>query len=742
MMEKAKIIYPVACTYIRSGECRNLCGIQINRKFGLGDAVIAIKNTPEPEYARMVYLKFDISGLDVENGMYLRAFFPFIRNQDKAGSTLALYKTDSDWNPENVTWENRPAEAGLLASGIGFVADLTEAVKDARAKGEMYLSIRLACEQVTPSEMRTTNPTIAGTGPYMEYSDTAGNVEFCRHLSEDEEENEAIWARAKSIVEDWMTGGKTALYAIGQKDAFHLEKLDITSPSGSHSVMVEGCQTGNPPTRNFRKYYARTLDSLISVDGYSEDRCPVCEYDAFGGIVNFGFTGKATGFFHTEERGERTYIIDPLGNPFFAVGINHFNMGATENNKKYNLERYGTSENYWKEITAKMTAMGFNSATGSADAFMATETPLNAVIGIHGITSYMRALGLSTSTGGSSSFANNNTMNVFDPEFQAYSEEKNRDLLLRLRENPHVLGYTSDNELPTTKNLLENYLLLDCGCEFNLYSYATAWTWLIAVTGKSKPSICDITDEMREEFKAFVFGRLLGIARSVIDKYDGNHMYLGTRANGGNRDSEGYLRAAGYNCDVLTINMYGGIQPSTDVMTAIRRYSGKPFIVTEFYSKAEDSYDMNGKQLGNQENAGWLVHTQIDRTYYLENYITLLIECKYCVGWLWFCFQDNDQSLYYPSETDHSKVLRVWQKGARYAVVSFVDDDYRIYPATGEEVKFYAGDTDTSALGSNKGVVDGFTEVYEPLRRSFIRLGRNLAGLIDFFDEKNKNTNK
>ncbi len=542
------------------------------------------------------------------------------------------------------------------------------------------------------------------------------------------------WGNAEMLVDEWFSGRKDEIYASADEKPFTLTKVDISKPSGAHTVPVDGCGTGNPPTPKFKTVYARTMDSLMQ-NSFVPATCEEeSTYDEFGGISNSSIQGNATGFFHMETFGERDYIIDPLGNPFFVCGVNTINIGSTTNQKNYILSRFGTEEKYWIYITKALRDYGVNVVTGSTSSARDTETPLNGIVGVKGISSYMGSLGLATSTGGSSSFMYNNTMNVFDPDFFAFVDRENRQNLLNNRDNPYILGYTSDNELPTDTKMLENYLTLDPSVPINAFSYATAWTWLCAKTGKINPSVNDITADMREEFKAMVFGSLFYHVRQAIDKYDSNHMYIGTRANSGNKTSEGYLRAAGTYMDVLTINMYDGIEPAVSTMATIHKYSGKSFIVTEFYAKAQDAYDMNGQLLANQQNAGWLVRTQADRAVYYENYTLLLLESKYCVGWVWYRFQDNDQSLYYPSESDHSKILRVWEKGARYDVRSFIDEDGKILPATGKEVKFYEGEIDTSGLGSNKGIVDNKLNFFEPVMRSVDRVGKNIFKLIGYFD--------
>jgi hypothetical protein len=62
----------------------------------------------------------------------------------------------------------------------------------------------------------------------------------------------------------------------------------------------------------------------------------------------------------------------------------------------------------------------------------------------------------------------------------------------------------------------------------------------------------------------------------------------------------------------------------------------KPFFITEFYTKGEDT------KMANMSGAGWLVKTQADRGIHYQNFCIQLMLNENCVGWHWFRYQDND----------------------------------------------------------------------------------------------------
>ena len=77
----------------------------------------------------------------------------------------------------------------------------------------------------------------------------------------------------------------------------------------------------------------------------------------------------------------------------------------------------------------------------------------------------------------------------------------------------------------------------------------------------------------------------------------------------------------------------------TNKIRDVERWEGwadRPYMITEFYTKGEDS------GLPNLTGAGWIVHTQKDRGIHYENFIIELLRSKTCVGWSWLKYLDND----------------------------------------------------------------------------------------------------
>jgi hypothetical protein len=294
-------------------------------------------------------------------------------------------------------------------------------------------------------------------------------------------------------------------------------------------------------------------------------------------------------------------------------------------------------------------------------------------------------------------------MPVFDPGFVTFAQEKALEAKAD-RDNPWVIGYTTDNELPMDSNMLTNYLTIDPTKAINHYSYAAAWTWLINMTGKPDPTQADINDEMMELFMSFVWDRYYNVVTTAFRKYDPNHMIMGTRFLTKVKDHAWVLRFASQYLDLMTINWYGQWTPNENDLYKLCQNVDLPMMVTEFYTKAlenDGSFDDPSDPLANTRGAGWVVRTQQDRGDFYQNFTLRLIECKSMIGWHWHQYLDDDDS------------PEVIYKNGK-------DGEWR----------------DQSNIDANKGVVNNWHEPYEELCDAMAEINLNVYRLAQHFDAK------
>ena len=390
---------------------------------------------------------------------------------------------------------------------------------------------------------------------------------------------------------------------------------------------------------------------------------------------------KATGFFRVQKTGGRWWMIDPEGYRHINAAVVHVGPGRGETNKAAFAEKFGSAERWIDSAARLLFANGFVgcgawSTEKEIEQYNAkasrtlTRTPILNMMSGYGRTKH----------GGQnvpkSKMYPNKCIFVFDPEFETYCDEQAKKIA-KWKDDPSIVGYFSDNELPLGLHCLEGYLDMedphDPGRKF-------AEKWL----KQQKKSREQITDSLREEFAGEVIGRYYAIVSRALRKYDPNHMYLGSRLYSTHKFMEPVIKAAGKYLDVISINYYGDWSPREVAMRKWEEWTGKPFIITEFYTKGDDS------GLPNSSGAGARVHTQRDRGYFYQNFCISLLESKNCVGWHWFRYQDNDPTT----------------RGA-----------------------------DPSNIDANKGIVDNSYEPYRDMLSLMREMNVNMYSIADYLDQ-------
>lgn len=728
--------YPSDDTFVR---CDN------NENFGQSTTLELKNGGGNDPYTREIYVKFTFSEAALKKLLASnRIYFEFYVNSHRSnltqeeieeGGILAdVCGVETNWSENELTGKNAPK----LAKEIRFIGevrygakqynriDVTDYVLRHAENGEVAFKITNVYPDGESGRMMFASSESESGTPRLTVYPILYNHEI--NLGKMKNPGYEPWGYAEKLVDQWFNDEYERAYA-NTYEPHDLETVNVSTPNGSHTVKT--MQTASAPTSATTAVkYARTVDSLL---GFEKGVAP--EYDAYYGITNMGIKGDATGYFHAQEINGRCYIIDPLGNPFFAAGVNTLELGATDNQRAAAIEKYGSEEAFYRAVSEELLASGINTYWGGDVGFFA-ENKLITAISTGCLSGYMnKELGLGASTGGSAKYANNNTMNVFDPDFYTYCAKKTAETVAPYKNGDRILGFVSDNELPADNDMLYRYLTIDPTNPVNAFSYAAAWTWFIRATGEANPTVYNITPALSEQFKAFVYTNYFkAVTKALDDAGYGDYMYMGTRIHNENETSEGYLRAASQFVDVLSVNLYGGMEPPAETIMTLYKYTGKPFLVTEFFAKGGDASDMNGYELGNQKNAGWQVDTQEDRGIHFENYTLLLLESKTCVGWTWYRFRDNDQSLY---KDNVGNLYRAYDTadGRISAFINLKTGDIIDGPSLAPSLSvFYQGESDTSNLGSNKGLYDNKMNIYSALADAMKRISDNIPGLVSYFD--------
>jgi hypothetical protein len=389
----------------------------------------------------------------------------------------------------------------------------------------------------------------------------------------------------------------------------------------------------NAESTTWNTYTAKTIDRLPEFN-YTQDP----EVNSYGSWKVDKST--ASGFFRVEKKGQRWWLIDPEGYPFIHKGVAVFRPGTSENQTSSLKAKYGTNENWVKQESQFLKANGFNGtgAWSDIEQIRQTNSPLVYTVIVSPMGAYksqhLKKFGGKYEMTGWQGYRYDLAM-VFDSEFDDFVE-KAISPIVKYANDKYLLGYFTDNELPWKNDALDRHLKY-LGKEEA--GYIAAKKWLDNRKGKDA-TLADITAEDRLLFSGFYFETYVQKVAAAIRKYDPNHLYLGCRFNQESEELNNpeIFKVAGKYADVISINHYRKWEPVQSIMANWESWSGKPFMITEWYTKGEDS------GLPNKTGAGWNVPTQQSRGYFYQNFVIELLKSKSCVGWHWFTYQDNDPS--------------------------------------------------------------------------------------------------
>ena len=698
----ANQIFSVADAYVRTGKNADLNFAEARKETGFLELK---RDAASSNNGRDVLLRFDLRDANLED---VQSVWLYLNSKNVGKSVngkdfhICAYKITNDWDPSTVTYNNAPeySEGDLAGKGLGtglhvVKIDVTDAVFGAYYAGENEISFRLSADNILVGQMSIYNGDSRDESlrPKLMCSKSEPEATYEKYLTADEEENAAIWAHAERLVDEWF-----ARYEKIKKNGDH--KYDPVDPDpaeyqttvkahGSDGVWIDF------PTR-----------LVSSLKGYTEK---VYDVDRYGGVLAGG-KQEATGRYYTKKIGDRWWLVDPLGNLCHIRGTSHLKYAYVDTSTleiEATLRKFGSFEKWAIAATRWVVEdLGFNAAHGTSPQVHSVENNIPVTDNMGGIIGYAGTYKLMIDNdGGVPEFAGG-IMPVFDPEFETYIDGRAKATAERNAGRSEIVGYFSDNEILVADDMLNAYLNADHTVSVNRYSYATAWTWYCRITGEKYPNAADV-DRYSEQlgvdlwdlFKGVVYDRYFGVCATAMKRHDPASLYFGNRFLAVCKKWEWMLRFAGYWCDVVSINYYyeweipsTRNEPGLPSLEQLAKWTGKPFLVTEFYAKGNDALNGNGEPMDNKGGAGWVVKTQTERGYFYQNYTLKLLQFKNSIGWMQFQYIDND-----PTDTLAS-----------------------------------AG----AAQNSNKGLVDWRHdfEVYSDFTEQVELINKNAYALIEYFD--------
>ena len=399
------------------------------------------------------------------------------------------------------------------------------------------------------------------------------------------------------------------------------------------------------PTSAYIAYPTRTVCSLTD---YDETASPVAT-NIYGSRSDKRTT--ATGFYYAKQINGRWWVVDPGGYLNICRAVNAISKGTGSTSTQQFTAKFGSTTT-WINATKELLfdngfycAGSWSSTSDIKGNPNQTAKPLAYTIILNWMSGY--GAGRTYQQSGHMGYPED-AIFVFEQGFADYCETKAQALAAN-KTDKNIFGYFSDNELPFYNKCLNKFLRLG-KISATDENYLATLKWL----SDNGYTPADTTNtEIQKKFLGYVAEIYFSTVYNAIKKYDPNHMVLGPRVNISEaRENQYFMQSAGKYVDILAVNYYGVWTPNVAANINWSKNLGKPFMVTEFYTKGDDV-----PGLTNSSGAGWIVRTQTDRGYAYQNYTLGLLESKCCVGWHWFKYMDNDPTIANaePSNIDANK---------------------------------------------------------------------------------------
>lgn len=396
-------------------------------------------------------------------------------------------------------------------------------------------------------------------------------------------------------------------------------------------VLVASKQS--PNDRNWRDRPTRIIEKL---PGFTPaDSVPTSRW---GGLLSQR-VDQGTGFFRVARADNgRWWFIDPEGYRFLHVGVAGVYEGRNEVAMATTRQKFADSRAFADFTLRTLADAGFNGMGGWTERDVLTGHPelLPYTVSFDVTAALGRHLDIAHLNPGQTGYVNE-VPPIFHPKFPDWVDAYFARRLPALKDDPWIVGYFSDNELPLRRDLLDRSLTLDPAREDVAPMRSAAESWLRARRGADATiDVATLSDDDRVAFLTEACEKYFSTVAAAIRRHAPNHLYLGSRFHGRVTQQPEVFRVAGRHVDVVSINLYHAWEVRKDRLAMWTAESGRPIIITEFYAKGMDT------GMKNENGAGWVVKTQRDRGDFYQNFTLSLLQTGQIVGWHWFKYRDNE----------------------------------------------------------------------------------------------------
>ena len=348
---------------------------------------------------------------------------------------------------------------------------------------------------------------------------------------------------------------------------------------------------------------------------------PIGGLDMYGGSLLAGWTDKATGYYHTALHNNRWWLISPLGNPLFYIGLDtldpHVSTPITGRESMFaNLppatgafapaytQQGGSQPTTYFSHTISNLIRKYGSTWQDAHASLLSQRLASWVFAGSGKWTSVRpglALNPILSHSAVADVVPGGHPDVWDPNILKQLTTTLTNQIGADSTNPYIVGWSVGNEVneviegqeitgilalaasvPAKKNLVDQ--ALSAIYSGNVSALAAAWK--ITATSeaelyaaKPNPPAQDI-ETLRQFYEAAWYSTLYKTVQAI----DPHHLYLGSWAQPKERPIDWPIIAS--NCDVVGFDFYNQTFLDPDVLELIQS-TKKPVLVGEFSFPAD-----------------------------------------------------------------------------------------------------------------------------------------------------------
>jgi len=348
--------------------------------------------------------------------------------------------------------------------------------------------------------------------------------------------------------------------------------------------------------------------------------------DEYGGWL--GLQGTATGFFHTEQVGNRWWLVTPKGNVFFNVGV-------------------------IDGSAVRLKAWGLNSSYAGGDRPDTADEGLPYMLNLTFLRLAKRDLPTVVRPGLPPWFT---LYDVFDPEWAVQCEEYANSQLKPHANDPMLIGYWIDNEpglvgwyeaathtepdSPARRAFVETargyYADRPDQLAKDWAQYGVKTTDDLRNVQGDPPDLPGLATAWDVAVAEQAFSTIHNAAR----KADPNHLNLGVRIMCAAVPRPEVFATMAQYVDVLSLNLYSVLPDRllTEIFTVlpmIHALTGRPMLTSEFSYRGGDTLCPN--TLG----APPTVPTQTDRAVGYLSYVSAMASLPFYLGVNWYTYGDD-----------------------------------------------------------------------------------------------------